>query len=119
MRFLAVFILTALVVSINAFFIKTPHSLAIRRYTKWAMASISSIGDIPLSSNRVGTVAKIPATPSTVKIIESTHNLTFVKDISSIDAAVLSGSELVNAWVLDNGIIKVSRVIQFYVLCHE
>lgn len=70
-------------------------------------------GIIPPRSHRIAKVGIVPnqAFLGTLKIIESTHELTYVKDISHIDTGPISGKELVKAWILDNGLIKAKVIL--------
>lgn len=70
-------------------------------------------GIIPSRSHRIAKVGKLPPPSSNLnlKIIESTHELTYVKDISHIDTGPISGKELVKAWILDNGLIKAKVIL--------
>lgn len=70
-------------------------------------------GIIPSRSHRIAKVGKVPDNlPSaTLKIIESTHELTYVKNISHIDTGSISGKEIVKAWILDNGLIKAKVIL--------
>ena len=69
-------------------------------------------GIIPSRSHRIANVGKLPVLPNgKLKIIESTHELTYVKDISHIDTGPISGKELVKAWILDNGLIKAKVIL--------
>lgn len=69
-------------------------------------------GIIPSRSHRIAKVGNVPVLPSgNLKIIESTHELTYVKNISHIDTGPISGKELVKAWILDNGLIKAKVIL--------
>ena len=71
-------------------------------------------GIIPSRSHRIAKVGKVPPpvlSSGNLKIIESTHELTYVKNISHIDTGPISGKELVKAWILDNGLIKAKVIL--------
>lgn len=71
-------------------------------------------GVVPLRAPRKAVVADLPngAGSGPVKISLSTHELTFVSDISKIDSGPLSGIEVVRAWQLTNGILTVKGILQ-------
>lgn len=97
---------------VSAFKIKASSSLISRSHTKWTMTAISSTGEVPKSSKRKGQVSNLPVFPTgnEVSITESSHTLTYVKDIDHIIGGELSGTETVKAWEMKNGKVKVSYI---------
>jgi len=69
-------------------------------------------GTIPLRSLRKPNIATLPdAFPSGVTITKSHYALTFVESINQIENGPIIGREIVDAWVLDNGILRVKAIL--------
>ncbi len=69
-------------------------------------------GITPLRSSRKPDIASLPDVfPSGVTIIKSNYALTFVESINNIEDGPIVGREIVDCWVLDNGILKVKAIL--------
>ncbi len=69
-------------------------------------------GIIPLRSSRKPEIASLPTVfPSGVTITKSHYTLTFVESIDTIGNGPIVGREIVDCWVLDNGILKVKALL--------
>jgi len=69
-------------------------------------------GVVPLRSLRKADVSVLPsAFPSGVAITKGTHVLTFVESIANIESGPVIGREVVDAWTLDNGLLKVKAIL--------
>lgn len=69
-------------------------------------------GNIPPRSSRHGTVGSLPTGDLTVNISQTTHNLTYVKSIQDIANGPIDGWEVVSAWELNNGILRVKAILE-------
>lgn len=70
-------------------------------------------GILPARSVRQANIQDLPKDfPSGVKILKSQYILTYVESIENIDSGPISAQEVVDSWVIDNGIIRVEAVLE-------
>lgn len=74
---------------------------------------IEKQGNTPLRSLRKPHVADLPtAFPSGVTITKGRHVLTFVESIQHIENGPITGREIVDSWILDNGVLTVRAILR-------